>query len=197
MRALTVLLAASAALGSCAEKSPAPGSPPPANVEGAWIVDKDKSRIEFSGTQTGKRFTGVFERFDAVIVFDPADLASARIEAFIDTSSAKTGDRQRDSALPGAEWFSSKTFPQARFTSTSVTAKGDNAYEAAGALLIRDIEWELTLPFALTIANGRATADGALTLDRADFGIGQGEEFLTDKWVGYDVDVTVHIEAVR
>lgn len=198
MRMQTIVTAAFAALAGCGASEPA--APPAAAasaVKGAWIIDKAASRIEFSGTQTGKAFTGAFEDYDALIVFDPADLSAARIEATIETGSAKTGDRQRDAALPGAEWFSSKVFPQARFQSTAVTTAGAGEYEAAGKLSIRDQEKDLTLPFTLTIQNGRAIADAAVTLDRADFNVGQGEEFLTDKWVGYDVKVTIHIEATR
>lgn len=189
--------AAFVALAACAKENvdaPAPSAPA---VEGAWALDKAASRIEFSGTQTGTPFTGVFENFDAVIVFDPADLPSARIEAVIDTASARTGDRQRDAALPGAEWFSSQAFPEARFVSATVTAAGEGAYEAAGMLSIRGVERPLTLPFTMTVVDGRATADGAVTLNRTDFGIGQGEDFLTDKWVGYEVKLAIHIEAAR
>ncbi len=195
--AIVGLAAAAALLAACGQKAAAPAAQAAAPaVPGAWTVDKTASRIEFSGTQTGKAFTGRFETFDATIVFDPEDLAAAKIEAVIDTGSAKTGDRQRDAALPGAEWFSAKTFPQARFVSDSVTA-ASGGYEARGKLTIREAEKDLTLPFTLSIEGGRAVADGAVTLNRADFGVGQGEEFLTDKWVGYDVKVTVHIEATR
>lgn len=197
MRRHFIFVAAFTALAACGKEEPAqPVSLAPA-VEGAWTVDKAASRIEFSGTQTGKAFTGRFENFDATIVFDPADLSSARIEAVIDTGSAKTGDRQRDAALPGAEWFFSKSFPEARFVSSSVAAAGDGAYEAVGTLSIRDMEKAVTLPFTLTIADGRATAEGSVTLNRSDFGVGRGEEFLTDKWVGYDVGVSVRIEATK
>jgi cytochrome b561 len=197
MRAPLILLAAGAALAACGAQKAAPAAAAAPAVEGAWLVDKAASRIEFSGTQTGKPFTGRFETFDAVIVFDPEDLASARIEATIETGSAKTGDRQRDAALPGAEWFSANAFPQARFASTSVTAAEEGAFIAAGTLSIRGVEKSVTLPFTLAIEQGRATADGSITLNRSDFGVGQGEKFLTDKWVGYDVTVSVHIEATR
>ncbi len=193
MRRAIASLAAALSLSSCGENAAAPAAQaaPPA-VPGAWIVDKSASKIEFSGTQTGVAFAGRFQAFDATIVFDPDDLAAATI----DTGSAKTGDRQRDAALPGAEWFSSKAFPQARFRSEAVTAAADG-YEARGKLTIRETERDLALPFTLKIEGGRAIADAAVTLDRSDFGVGQGEEFLTDKWVGYEVKVTIHIEAVR
>lgn len=193
-----IAVAAATLLAACGEKAAAPAADAldPA-VPGAWAIDKAASKIEFSGTQTGKAFTGRFEEFDATIVFDPENPSAARIEAVIDTGSAKTGDRQRDAALPGAEWFSAKMFPQARFVSQSVAAAAGEGFEARGKLTIREAEKDLVLPFTLAIDGDRAVADAAVTLNRADFGVGQGEEFLTDKWVGYDVSVTIHIEATR
>jgi len=195
MRSVVAAAALLTAVAGC--DSPATVEAPSAPVvEGAWRIDSQASRIAFTGTQTGKEFTGAFETFDLTVVLDPADLSAARIEAVIDTGSAKTGDRQRDAALPGADWFSTAAFPQARFESESVTASGEGDYEAHGKLSIRGIVKEIAFPFTLTIETGRAVADGQIALNRTDFGLGQGE-FLTDKWVGYDVDVTVHIEATR
>ncbi len=185
---------AAIALAACGSETPAPAATQV--VEGAWVIDKAASRVEFSGTQTGKAFTGAFERFDATIVFDPADLGAARIEAVIEANSVKTGDRQRDAALPGAEWFSVKAFPDARFVSESIAATGEGAYEARGRLSIRGVEKEIVLPFALAVAGARAIADASVTLDRSDFAVGQGE-FATDKWVAFDVKVAIHIEATR
>lgn len=191
------MIALFAALASCGE-APAPARELAAPaVEGAWRIDKAASRIAFTGTQNGKEFNGAFETFDATILLDPADLGAARIEAVIDTASAKTGDRQRDAALPGADWFSSTAFPAARFVSDSIVSTGPDAYAATGKLSIRGAERDLTLPFTLTINGGRAVADAVVSLNRSDFGVGQGDDFVTDKWVGYGVGVTIHLEAVR
>lgn len=197
MRLTFPIIALFAALAACGEASaPAAALTAPA-AEGAWRIDKAASRIAFTGTQSGEEFTGAFQLFDATILLDPEDLSAARIEAVIDTASARTGDRQRDAALPGAEWFSSKAFPTARFVSNAIVSAGENAYSAAGTLSIRGIERDLTLPFTLAINDGRAVADAEISLNRSDFGVGQGEDFITDKWVGYEVRVTVHLEAVR
>lgn len=186
------------ALIACGAKQEAPAPAiKAAAADGAWVLDKSASRITFTGVQTGKEFTGAFERFDAVIVFDPADLSSARIEAVIETGSAKTGDRQRDAALPGADWFAASVYPSARYQSSEIIATSDGRYEAGGTLSIRGVERDLRLPFSVAIAGGRAVADADLTLSRADFGVGQGEEFATDRWVGYEVKVAIHIEASR
>lgn len=161
-----------------------------------WTIDKSKSRLEFIGTQTGKEFKGAFAAFVATIVFDPANLAASRIEVVVDTASAKTGDRQRDDALPGNDWFAAKAFPRATFTSDEIISAGEGVYEARGKLTIRDAARDAVLPFTLSINGDRAVAEGATTLVRTDFGVGQGD-FATGQWVGLEVKVAFHVEASR
>lgn len=177
------------------EADAAPGVPAEPAAPVKWAVDKGKSRIEFTGSQTGKEFTGSFSSFDVSVVFDPANLAAARIKATIDMASAKAGDRQRDDALPSKDWFSVASFPTAVFESSDIRAAG-SSYEASGTLTLRGVSKDLTLPFSLDISGDHAVADGSVSLVRSDFGVGQGE-FVTGEWVGLDVKVSVHIEANR
>lgn len=186
-------LAAAISLAGCGAKSVEAAEAAPS---GGWIVDRANSRLEFSGTQTGDAFSGAFGAFDAAIVLDPADLSAASIKVVVDITSAKTGDRQRDAALPTADWFSAKAFPKATFAASEIIAVGDGAYEARGKLTIREATRDLALPFTLAIDGDKAVADGAATLVRTDFGVGQGE-FATGQWVGLDVKVSFHIEASR
>ena len=186
-------LAGAAFFAGCGSKADdAAASAPP----GAWKVDKANSRLEFAAEQTGKAFTGRFEDFEATIVFDADNLDAARIEVSVATGSARTGDRQRDDALPTADWFAAKEFPTATFIADKIVKTGEGAYAAEGALTLRGVSKPLTLPFTLAISGSRATADGATSLIRTDFGVGQGE-FATDEWVGFDVEVAFHIEATR
>ena len=102
-----------------------------------WTVQVDKSHLGFSGTQTGAPFKGSFGKWTAEIAFDPAHPEAGHAKVTIDLASARTGDTQRDSALPQSDWFDVKHFPQATFEAAGFTAKGDDAYEAAGKLTIR------------------------------------------------------------
>lgn len=160
-----------------------------------WIVDPAASKIAFSGTQLGVPFSGHFKRFTAMISFDPAHPEAGHALVLIDTASAQTGDVQRDEALPQADWFDAKTVTQARFEATRFVAKGRDAYDAIGSLTIRNIRREVTLPFKLTIGDGKARATGHLQIVRTDFGVGQGD-WTTPQWValevGVDIDVTAH-----
>lgn len=162
----------------------------------AWSMDPEKSTLGFSGTQTGNAFSGTFGRFSADILFDPDNLAGSSIAVTVATDSAATGDRQRDRAIPGGDWFAASQFPEAVFRSQTIRALDDGTFEADGALTVRDVSQPLTLPFSVTIAGDSAVADGTVTLNRRDFGVGRGE-FETGKWVGLEVPVTFHIEATR
>lgn len=177
------------------EVAQAPASMSPTAPPATWTIDKSASRIEFTGSQTGKDFTGSFSSFDVAIAFDSGNLGASRIKATIETASASTGDRQRDDALPSSDWFSSASFPTAVFESSDIRAAG-SGFEARGRLTIRGVAKDVALPFSLKIEGDRATADGSVSLIRTDFGVGQGE-FAGGEWVGLDVKVTLHIEATR
>ena len=56
----------------------------------AWQTVVANSRIEFPGSLAGGEFTGRFGKFDAGIVFDPADLAGSRFRVVVETASADT-----------------------------------------------------------------------------------------------------------
>ena len=183
------------AINDAAGASATAAAPQRLSAPPEWTLDRARSRIEFTGSQTGKNFTGSFSSFDVSISFDPENLGASRIAATIDTASAATGDRQRDDALPTPDWFASKSYPAAGFESSVIRAAG-SGYEAEGILTIRGVSKGLILPFSLAIKGDRAVADGSVSLLRTDFGVGQGE-FATGEWVGLDVNVTIHIEASR
>lgn len=162
----------------------------------SWKLDPAKSRLGFSGAQTGTKFAGNFTRYGANIVFDPDHLDASHITVTVDLASAATGDTQRDTALPGKDWFNIAQFPQAKFDATAIRKEGANAYEAVGNLTLRGVTKPLTLPFTLQIDGTTAHAAGHVNLVRTVFGIGQGP-WATGQWVALDVDVNLDIVATR
>jgi polyisoprenoid-binding protein YceI len=161
-----------------------------------WKMDTAKSQLGFSGTQTGAAFKGHFTRFSAQIEFDPDHPQTSRIAVTIDPASAVTGDSQRDTSLPGKDWFDTAHFPQAKFVTSGIRKTGTNAYAAAGILTLRGIAKPVTLPFTLTIDGATAHAKGRLNLVRTAFGVGQGT-WASGQWVALDVGVDVDIVATR
>ena len=129
-----------------------------------------------------------------MIKFDPENLPTAYVTATIDIGSISAGDKDRDGALPGKEWFFVKKFPKAVFQSTDFSKTGDDSYEAAGTLSIKGVSQPLTLPFSLTIKNGIANMNGQVMIDRTLWEIGSGA-WSTDEWVSTAVVIDIKIKA--
>ena len=159
-----------------------------------WKLDPDKSKLGFSGIQTGTKFQGVFTRYEAAIEFDPDHLETSRITVSVDLASATTTDKQRDTALPGKDWFDVARFSTAKFDTREINRKGTDAYEALGTLTLRGVTAPLTLPFTLVIDGRSAHAKGHVELNRHTFGIGQGP-WATDQWVAFEVGVDIDVAA--
>jgi len=160
-----------------------------------WTVDAGKSKLGFHVLINGQQVDATFP-FGAVIAFDPADLAHSSIKATVDVTSAKSGNATRDAMLPLPAWFDAKQFPKAQFTTTSITSKGGDKYEAAGTLSLKGVSKPVTLPFTLTISGNSAHAVGETTLQRLDYKIGEGKDFAPPA-AALDVKVTVDITATR
>ncbi|WP_297371323.1 YceI family protein, partial [Acidocella sp.] len=79
----------------------------------SWSMAPAQSTLSFTGTETGAAFTGSFSSWQAAISYDPAHPQAAKVQITIDLASAKTGDPQRDEALPGSDWFNIAATPKA------------------------------------------------------------------------------------
>lgn len=139
-----------------------------------WTVRQDGAQLRFTTQWSGSPVEGRFRSWDADILFSPDRLESSRITVSIDMRSADTGDAQRDSSLPGADFFDASNHPTAVFSTTRIRRTGQGRYVADGVLNLRGVRSPLSLPFRLDIDGDVATASGGVNLDRVLFGVGQG-----------------------
>jgi len=160
-----------------------------------WSVDQGQSRVGFSGVQTGTPFKGAFSRYKTAIAFDPAHLDASHMEVTVDLGSAATGDSQRDTAMPGKDWFDVAAFPQATFRTTAIRRTGADTYVADGTLDLRGVSKPVVLVFSVDIQGVSAHAKGHVDLVRSAFGVGQGP-WASGQWValavGVDLDIVAH-----
>ena len=145
-----------------------------------WTLEEG-SRVGFEVTQSGAPIEGRFEAFEAEIRFDPERLEESRVRVEIDVASVNSDSADRDGTIRSKDLFDVATWPLARFEADRFVRVGDGAYEAHGALTLRDATMDVVLPFELAIAAHpddagaeRARATGALTVLRLDYGVGQG-----------------------
>ncbi|NJO67791.1 MAG: YceI family protein [Rhodospirillales bacterium] len=172
------------------------GLPQAAAQAPAWTIDAPQSRLSFTGTQAGSPFEGAFKTFEANVNFDPQDLEASRVVVQIDVASMDTGSSERDQTALDREWFAVEEFPQARFESTGFRALGGQAYEVNANLTIRDVTRPVTLPFTLALTGDEARAKGELSIDRTDYGVGQGQ-WASGNMVGREVRIGFDLLARR
>lgn len=150
-----------------------------AGIAAEWIVDAGASRIAFSGTHTGRAFSGSFQRWVADITFDPNQLASSKAVVRVDLASATIGNATYDKTLRTPDWLDTTRSAVAVFETTSfrIVAPGrqelDGTYEADGTLELRGGKLPVTLAFDLKIDGDMAWLSGRASLKRLDFGIGK------------------------
>jgi polyisoprenoid-binding protein YceI len=157
-----------------------------------WTVVPAESKIAFSGEHAGTKFKGTFEKWDAVIAFDPADLAGSKATVTVTLASAKTGDTTYDKTLPTVDWFDVVKTPTGVFETTAFRAKGSDAFEADGTLTIRGVKVPVVFAFEFKATGETAKLTGTAALKRLDFGIGKGSD-ATGAWVTLDVPVDVSV----
>lgn len=168
----------------------------PAQAVDYATVQPAQSNIAFSYQQMGVKMDGRFRKFSAQLAFDPARPASASAAFDVDLASIDTGGAESDQEVAGKAWFDSKNFPTARFVSTGVKPLGGNRYEVAGKLSIKGRTQDIVVPATFTAQGKVGSFDGAFTLRRGDFAIGEGAWAKFDI-VANDVQVKFHIVAAQ
>ena len=142
--------------------------------------------------QMGSPVSGEFSEWTAAISFDDAAPIgpAGTVEVVVAIPSLTLGTVT--SQAMGADYFDSATFPTATFTAE--IERLENSYAATGTLTIRDQSVPVTLPFTLGLEGDIATMKGNLSLDRLDFGIGQGlaDESSLAFAVSVNVDLVAH-----
>jgi polyisoprenoid-binding protein YceI len=156
-----------------------------------YIVHTDKSRLDFSGSFQGSPFQGRFNTWQAQIRYDPNALNQAKFDVTVDLTSVTTDDKDRDSALPGKDFFNAGQFPQAHFVTTGFRKQG-NQIMADGKLTLRGITRPIRLPISFTASGKNATLDVHGSIKRLDFGVGGGQ-YADTSVIGNDVKINAHL----
>jgi polyisoprenoid-binding protein YceI len=145
-----------------------------AQARSVKTIDVERSAITFVATQMGVPAEGSFRRFAAQVEFDPARLASSQARIEIELDSFESGIAEVDTEVRRKAWFDTVQFPTATFVSTALRSLGAHRYEATGKMTIKGRTREVTVPFAVRQDGGTAVFEGAFTLKRLDYGVGEG-----------------------
>jgi len=170
---------------------------------GTWAIDPSHTEASFTVRHAGiSKVRGtVAVTSGAITVAD--DLTLSAVTATLDPSTINTNDAGRDGHLKSADFFDVETFGEWTFTSTAVTADGED-YVVTGDLTIhgvsRSVELAVEFGGAATdpFGNQRAGFSATTTISRKDFGITwnaaleAGGVLVSDKVV-----ITLEVSAIK
>lgn len=147
--------------------------------KGSYKLDQAHVAVLFKINHMGlSTFVGRFNKVDASLEFDPANIAAAKLSAVIDMTSVDANNPDLEETLRGSSWLDAGKYPQAFFKTTSVNVIDRNAAVFTGELTLHGI----TAPVDLTVtfnggANNMLTGfytlgfSATTTFSRSAFGI--------------------------
>jgi polyisoprenoid-binding protein YceI len=165
-----------------------------------WVAHPDKSELGFTATQEGAQFSGQFHEFNVGLELVATDdgIGLLQINAGIQLASVDTRYRDRDDYLVQQDWFYIDMWPQAVFQSSTIRQLGGGRFVADGTLSLRGVSQaaEVELELILEENGERGNLVGNASINRLDFGVGQGE-WASTEWVGDEVNVTFDLYILR
>lgn len=157
-----------------------------------YTVQPAQSQLGFSGTFQGASFDGHFNQWTASISYDAAHLAASKFDVSVTTASAVSGDKDRDGAMPGSDFFNAAKFPTAHFVSTAFHQNGAQV-TVDGNLTLRGVTKPVSLAVVFKPQGSGATLDVSGSLKRLDFGVGTGD-YADTSVIGADVKIKAHLQ---
>jgi polyisoprenoid-binding protein YceI len=169
-----------------------------------WLIDPSHSGASFTVRHMFTKVRGRFTELSGTIETEGDSLTDGRVSVEINADSIDTNDAQRDAHLRTNDFFGTGENPTIRFTSTSVTPRGDNEFMIHGDLTIRGVTRPVTLeaeyegggktPFGTEVASWTAQTE----VDRKDFDLTWNAPLEAGGFlVGDDVKIELDIEAVK
>jgi polyisoprenoid-binding protein YceI len=169
---------------------------------GTWSVDPVHSSIGFGVKHFGvSTFRGDFKQAAGSIVTENGVIAS--IEGTVKVENLVTEEPGLTGHLHSADFFDAGTYPELRFTSTSIEQADDDALRVKGDLTIRGetrpVELDAEIEGFGDGPDGSTRVGIATTgvIDRSDWGITWNAPPLANgaAVVGERVKLTLHVEA--
>jgi polyisoprenoid-binding protein YceI len=170
----------------------------PALAQDTYKIDPVHSEVSFKIRHLLAKVSGRFTKFSGDIKIDTKDISKSSVEVSIEVASLNTDNESRDKHLKTPDFFDVEKFPAITFKSTSVKEVAKGKLEVTGDFTLHGVTKRITFPITNAgtqpgMKPGTVVAgftDGALTINRNDFGIKTFPGALGD-----DVAISLNVEA--
>lgn len=161
-----------------AAAAPTEATAPADEFSGTWTIDPSHTSLGFTARHAMvTNVRGTFDEFEGSGVIDAADPANSTATVVLKAASINTNSADRDGHLRSADFFDVETYPELRFTSTSVERVDAETFRVTGDFTIKDVTRPLTIDFTYTgsaqdpFGNLRAGFEGETSVNRKDWGL--------------------------
>jgi len=166
-----------------------------------WTSDPAHSEVDFTITHLSvSNIHGRFGNVAATIIYNEADVTKSTVTATIGVGTVDTGMDQRNAHLKTPDFFDIATFPNATFTSTSISKNGSKL-SITGNLTLRGVTKPVVLeaegptgPVPGMDHKPHAGFSATTTISRTAYGIGAK---FPSAIVGDEVKLTIELEVVK
>ena len=155
-------------------------------------IDVAKSKITFTTKLMGSKLAGGFGKFSGKVSFNPDEPEKAKASLMIDIASFNAGGEELQEEAKGKDWFSTKLYPNATFTSDAVKVTGPNSLEIHGSLAIKGKSVPVVIAAKYQTQGKQIIFDASFQLLRLDYGLGAGNWADTSA-VSNEVPVKVNL----
>lgn len=171
-----------------------------------WDIDPAHSSAQFSVRHMMvSNVRGEFSKLSGVVVYDPADLKQARVEATIDAASITTRNADRDKHLQSPDFFDVAKYPTLVFKSKRVETGPGGTLKLIGDLTMHGVTREVVLDVAVLApeakdpwGNVKSGVAASTTINRKDFGLLWNKTLEAGGvLVGDQVQITLDIELTK
>ncbi|MCB6183579.1 YceI family protein [Leeia sp. TBRC 13508] len=159
----------------------------------AQTVDVAKSKLGFTFKQEEVPVEGQFKKFTATVSFDAAKPADGKADVSIDLLSVDGGSPDASNELVKPSWFDAAKGPKARFVASNFKALGGGKFQAPGKLTLKGKTLPVIVNFTAKASGASQVLDGTATVNRLQFGVGDGVWKDTDS-VADAVVVKFHLQ---
>ena len=138
-------------------------------------VNAAKSSVTATGKQLGVPMDIKFGKFDAVVNYNPANVAASTARVDIDINSVDVGSKEYNDELKKKDWFDAAKYPKATFVSSAFKPGANGKVDVVGKLTIKGITQDVTAPVSFKQDGANQVFEGALPVKRNAFKVGDGE----------------------
>jgi len=136
-------------------------------------VDPAHSTIGFLGAKVTRTHQGGFKDFDGSVTLAGDQVVGTRFT--VQTASlwadAEAMSEKLTGHLESPEFFDVEKYPEATFTSSSLTHEGDGPWDVKGNLALHGVDKEITFPATITVTPEAVTAKADFKINRSDWGL--------------------------